>query len=74
MMKLEDLKITVRDTRKSGGQHVGIIPNGVCVIHLPTKIEAYCETERSQSKNKDVAMMMIETALELLNWHEADSK
>src|SRR3546814_10477901 len=45
-----------------GGQHVGTGPSGVKIVHLPSGIEAYCITERSQHKNREIALSMIEAA------------
>src|SRR3546814_1228371 len=46
-----------------GGQHVGTGPSGVKIVHLPSGIEAYCITERSQHKNREIALSMIEAAV-----------
>jgi peptide chain release factor 2 len=41
-----------------GGQHVGV-RTGVKITHLPTGLVALCETERSQHRNRQIAMDMI---------------
>ena len=46
-----------------GGQSVGVIPKGVLVTHVPTGLAAFCDKERSQLKNRNVAMAMIESQL-----------
>lgn len=68
-MNLEDLKIEPFPLRKTGGQHVGIISTGVQVTHVPSELVAICTVERSQIKNKDVAIAMIEVGLEKINWN-----
>ncbi|WP_148648333.1 peptide chain release factor family protein [Sphingobium cupriresistens] len=53
-----------------GGQHVGTGPTGVRGVHYlsdgngeyPTGIEACCSAERSQHKNRQIVMQMIEWA------------
>jgi len=74
-MRIEDLKIEAmlpnEVTRRAGGQTVGIIPTGVKVTHIPTEIFAYCCTERSQSRNKNVALAMVEWGLAEVGWQDA---
>lgn len=53
----EDLKVeALRDP--PGGQHVGV-RTGVRITHLPTGLMAECESERSQHRNRQIAMDMI---------------
>lgn len=59
----DDLAIATQHPVPLGGQHVGVIPRGVRVTHLPTGLTASCATERSQLKNRDVAISMIEWGL-----------
>ena len=67
-MNLDDLKIEAlyRQTRtieRPGGQHAGSPAMFVRVTHIPTDTVAECGCERSQFKNKKVAIAMIEMAL-----------
>jgi len=62
-MKPEHLKIETLDPTPKGGQHVGIIPRGVKVTHIPTGLFASCSVERSQMRNRDVCLEMIEYGL-----------
>lgn len=64
------LKIESIAPPKQGGQHVGMVSVGVRVTHIPTGIEAACKTERSQHKNRNVALAMIEYGLLELGWKE----
>lgn len=64
----EHLKITVPERHLHGGQTCGDTPRGVCVEHLPTGLKAYCDQERSQLRNKRVAIAMIEYGLAELGW------
>lgn len=61
-MKLEDLEISVV-TKPKLGQRVGELATGVRIVHIPTGITALCSSERSQYKNKAVALAMIEYGL-----------
>lgn len=62
-MKPEDLRIEPEQRTYPGGQHVGTSPNGIHVTHLPTGLKAFCNYERSQIKNKKIALDMIEWGL-----------
>jgi protein subunit release factor A len=53
----DELSITVWPER-SGGQQCGV-SNGVKIEHLPSGLVAICNTERSQHRNKAIAMDMI---------------
>lgn len=43
------------------------VPNGIRVKHYPTQIEVTCEDERSQHKNRDVALKELERLVNLHN-------
>ena len=67
------LKITVQDRYPSPrGQCAVSTPRGVAVEHLPTGLKAFCDQERSQLKNKRVAMLMVEYGLAEIGWTEPD--
>lgn len=53
----EDLKVEAL-TRPPGGQHVGS-ESGIKVTHLPTGLTAICRTERSQHRNRSIALDML---------------
>ncbi len=57
----EHLKIEVL-RQSPGGQQVGT-RSGVKVTHVPTGITATVEMERSQHRNREIAMHMIEAAI-----------
>lgn len=59
----DDCKVTVVDPHAHGGQRVGLTINIVRVVHEPTGIVAECGYERSQFKNRQIAMDMIQWAL-----------
>lgn len=59
----EDLKIETLRKPDLGGQTVGMPQTGVKVTHLPSGLEATCWYARSQWKNKEIAIHMIEWGL-----------
>ena len=69
MTNIEDLKIEPYPVVKAGGQHVTITRAGIQVTHTPSELVAICTVERSQIKNRDVAIAMIEAGLEKINWN-----
>jgi protein subunit release factor A len=48
-----------------GGQHVGV-SMGVTVRHIPTNTTIYIESERSQMRNRDMALRVLGCALEII--------
>ena len=62
-LKIESLYTQTRSTQCPGGQHAGSPSMFVRITHIPTDTVAECGFERSQFKNKQVAMAMIEMAL-----------
>ena len=62
-LKIESLYTQTRSTNRPGGQHAGSPAMFVRVTHIPTDTVAECGFERSQFKNKQVALAMIEMAL-----------
>jgi protein subunit release factor A len=57
------LTIEIWPPRQIGGQQVGSGPNGIKITHHPSGIVAIVDCERSQHKNKALAVEMIEAAL-----------
>lgn len=62
-MNTSDYIISSLNQTKQGGQHVGYVSPGVRVEHIPTGIAVECVGERSQMKNRDVCIEVIETWL-----------
>lgn len=63
----EHLKVETLSRTPKGGQHVGQFDTGVKITHLPTGLVAICEAERSQFKNRNVALQMLEYGIACLS-------
>ena len=57
MIRPEDLEYELWPPR-TGGQQAGI-SSGIKVTHIPSGLIAICNTERSQHRNKAIAMDML---------------
>lgn len=65
-IKPEDVRIFSWESKSRSAWSLSI-PRGVHIIHIPTGNEVKCDSERSQHKNKHLALIQLNKILEKAN-------